>query len=213
MDQKTTGQKAEVTSQGHNDSSVHFSCWVLSNSLWSHGLQHTRLLCPTPTPRVFSDSCPLGQWCYPTISSSVVPFSSSFQTIPTSGSFPMNQSFVSDGQITGASASVLSMNTQDWFPLGWICWVSGTLESLLQCHSSKASILWHSAFFIVQLSHPYMTPGKTIPLARWTFVGKVMSLPFNMLSRLVITFLSRSKYLPSSSSMAAVTIWSDFGGP
>ena len=74
----------------------------------------------------------------------------------------------------------------------------GTLKSLLQQHSSKASILWHSAFFIFQLSHPYMTAGKTISLTRWTFVGKVMSLPFNMLSRLVITFLSRSKRLPVS---------------
>ena len=201
-----------------------FACWVasvqfshpeMSHSLWPHELQHARPPCPSSTPRVYSNSCPLSQWCHPTISSSVVPFSSSFQSFPASGSFKMSPFFTSGGQNTGisASASVLPLNIQDWFPLGWICWVSGTLESLLQCHSSKASILWHSAFFIVQLSHPYMTAGKTLPLARWTFVGKVMSLPFNMLSGLVITFLSRSKYLPSSSSMAAVTIWSDFGGP
>ena len=150
MDQKTTGQKVEVTSQGHNDSSVHFSCWVLSNSLWSHGLQHTRLLCPTPTPRVFSDSCPLGQWCYPTISSSVVPFSSSFQTIPTSGSFPMNQSFVSDGQITGASASVLSMNTQDWFPLGWTALISLLSKGLSRVFSNTTG--QKHQFFSTQLS-------------------------------------------------------------
>ena len=88
--------------------------------------------------------------------------------------------------------------------------VQGTLKSLLQHHSSKASILQCSAFFMVQLSHPYMTTGKTIGLTRWTFVGKVMSLPFNMLSRLVITFLPRSKCL---NFMAAVTIHSDFGAP
>ena len=94
--------------------------------------------------------------------------------------------------------SVLAMNIQDWFPLGltdWISLLSKGLLSPLQHHSSKASILWHSAFFIVQLSHPYMTTGKTIALTRWTFVGKVMSLLFNMLSRLVRTFLPRSKRL------------------
>ena len=98
-----------------------------------------------------------------------------------------------------ASTSVLPMNTQDWFPLGWTGWNSlqsqGTLKSLLQHHSSKASVLQPSAFFIVLLSHPYMTTGKTIALTRWTLVGKVMSLLSNMLSRLVITFLPRCKYL------------------
>ena len=99
-----------------------------------------------------------------------------------------------------ASASVLPMNTQDWSPLGWTDWiplqsVQGTLKSLLQHHSSKASIVWCSAFFTVQLSHPYLTTGKTVALTRRTFVGKVMSLFFNMLSRLVITFLPRSKSL------------------
>ena len=93
----------------------------------------------------------------------------------------------------------------DWFDL---LAVQGTLKSLLQHHNSKASILQHSAFFKVQLSHPYMTTGKTIPLTRWTFLGKVMSLLFNMLSRLVITFLPRSKCL---NFMAAITICSDFG--
>ena len=97
-----------------------------------------------------------------------------------------------------ASASVLPMNTQEWSPLEWTGWISlqsKGLKSLLQQHSSKASILWHSAFFIGQLPHPYMTTGKTIALTRRTFVGKVMSLLFNMLSRLVITFLPRSKCL------------------
>ena len=165
----------------------------MSNNLQPHGLQHTRPPCPTPTTGVYSNSCPLSWWCYPTISSSVIPFSSRLQLFPASGSFPMSQLFVSGGQSIGVSAStsVLRMNTQDWSPLGWKGWISlqvqGTLKSLLQHHSSKASILWCSAFFIVQLSHPYMTTGKTIALTRWTFVGKVMSLLLNMLSRLVIT--------------------------
>ena len=133
-------------------------------------------------------------------SSSVVPFSSCLQSFPASGSFQMSQLFVSDGQSIGVSAStsVLPMNTQNWST--WVYWlgllaVQRTLKSLLQHHSSKASILRCSAFFVVQLSHPYMTTGKTVALTRRTFVGKVMSLLFNMLSRLVITFLPRSKHL------------------
>ena len=113
-----------------------------------------------------------------------------------------------------ASASVSPMNIQDWFPLGWTGWLSlqsKGLSSLLQHHSSKASILWRSAFFIVQLSHPYMTTGKTIALTRQTFIGKVMSLLFYMLSRLVITFLPESKHFINF--MAAVTICSNFGAP
>ena len=128
----------------------------------------------------------------------------------------MSQFFASGGQSIGvsASASVLPMNIQDWFSLGWTDLISllfkGLLKSLLQHHSSKASILRCSAFFIVQLSYPYMTTGKTIALTRWTFVGKAMSLLFNMLSRLVITFLPRSKCL---NFMAAVSICNNFGAP
>ena len=112
----------------------------------------------------------------------------------------MSHLFASGGQRIGvsASASVLPMSIQDWFPLGWTGWISlqsKGLSSLLQHHSSKVSILRCSAFFIVQLLHPYTTTGKTIALTRWTFVGKVMSLFFNMLSRLVITFLPRCKCL------------------
>ena len=125
----------------------------------------------------------------------------------------MSQFFKSAGQNIGASGStlVLPMNIQNWFPLGWTGWISlqsKRLKSFLQHHSSKASILWCSAFFIVQLSHPYMTTGKAIALTRWTFVGKVMSLLFNMLSRLVIAFLPRSKCLLISwlQSLPAV-IW------
>ena len=171
----------------------------MSNSLRPHGLQHTRPRCPSPSHGAYPNSFPLSRWCHPTISSSVVPFSSRPQSFPASGSFQMSQFFRSGGQTIGVSAStsVLPMNTQNWFPLGWTGWIpfQGTLKSLLQHHSSKAAILWCSAFFIVQLSHPYMTTGKTIALIRQTFVDKVMSLLFNMLSRLVITFLPRSKRL------------------
>ena len=180
--------------------SVQFSCSVMSNSLKPHGLQHTRLPCPSPTLKACSNSCPLSWWCHPTISSSVIPFSSCLQSFPASGSFPMSQLFTSGGSSIGVSASesALPMNIQDYFLYNWLTWSSCSprnLKSLLQHHSSKASVLQYSAVFIVQLWHSYMTTGKTITLTGWTFVGKVMSLLFNMLSRLVITFLSRSKHL------------------
>ena len=153
---------------------------VVSDCLWPHGLQHARPPCPSLTLGVYSNSCPLSRWCHPAISSSVGPFSSCHQSLPASGSFPMSQFFTSGGQNIRASASapVFPMNIQDWFPLGWtdlICLQSKELKSLLQDHSSKASVLRRSAFFTVQLSHPYMTTGKTIALTRRTFVGKVMS--------------------------------------
>ena len=164
----------------------------------THELQNARLPCPSPTPRACSNSRPLSQWCHPTTSSSVVPFSC-LQPFPTSGSFPMSQFFASSGQSIGVSASapVFPMNIQDWFPLGLIGLIlqSKGLSSLLQHHNSKTSILQHSAFFMVHHSHPYMTTRKTIALTRGTSVGKVMSLLFNMLSRLVITSLPRSKHL------------------
>ena len=119
------------------------------------------------------------------------------QSFPVSGSFPMNPLLASGGQSIGASpsVSVLPMNIQGWFPLGLTGLIQGTLKSLLQHHSSKASILRHSAFFMVQPSHPYMTIGKTIVLTLQNFVGKMMSLLFNALSRFVIAFLPRSKHL------------------
>ena len=185
--------------------SVQFRLSVMPDSLRPHGLQHTRIPCPSPTPRAYSNSCPLIQWCHSTISSFVIPFSSCLQSFPASGSFQMSQFFVSGGQSIGVSvsASVLPMNIQDWFPLGsplgdpWLDFlaVQGTLKHLLQHHCSKASILLCSAFFIVQLSHPYMTTGKTRVLTRWTFVGKAMSMLLNMLYRLVIAFFSKSKHL------------------
>ena len=117
---------------------------------------------------VYSNSCPLSRWCHPNISSSVIPFSSWLYSCPASGSFSISRLFSSGGQSIGVSAStsVLPENTQDWSPLGWTCWldllaVQGTLKSLLQHHSSKSSILRHPVFFTVQLSHPYMTTGKT----------------------------------------------------
>ena len=137
----------------------------MSNSLQPHGLQHTRLSCPSPAPRVYVNSCSLSQWCHPTVSSSAIPVSC-LQFFPTSGSFQMSQFFTSCGQRIGvlASASVLPVNIQEWSSLGWTGWISllskGLSKSLLQHHSSKASILQCSAFFIVQLSHPYLTTGK-----------------------------------------------------
>ena len=141
-------------------------------------------------------------WCHPTISSSVIPFSSCLQSFPASGSFPMSQFFrIRWPKYWSFSFSISPSNEYsglicfriDWFDL---LAVQTTVKSLLQHHSSKASILRCSTFFMIQLSHPYMTKGKIIPLTRQTFVGKVMSLLFNMLSRLVkkscLAFLPRS---------------------
>ena len=182
-------------------SSVQFSGSVVSNSLQPHRPQHARAPCPSLNPRVYPNSCPSSWWCHPTISSSVIPFSSCPQSFPISGSFQMRQLFTSGGQSIGVSAvaSVLPMNTQDWSPLGWTGWISlqskGLSRVQKQKHSSKTSIHLHSAFFILQLSHPYMTNGRMIALTWQNFVDKVMSLLFNMLSRLVKTFLPRSKRL------------------
>ena len=179
--------------------SFQFSRSVMSDSATPWTAAH-QASCPSPTPGAYSDSCPLSPWCYPPISSSVVPFSSCLQSFPASGSFPVSQFFASGGQRFGvsASASVLPMNIEDWFPLGWTGWISFWTRDSQESSPTpqfKTSILWCSAFFIDQLSHPYMTTGKAIALTRWTFVGKEMSLLFNMLSRLVIAFLSRSKSL------------------
>ena len=130
-------------------SSVQLSCSVVSDCLWLHGLQHARLPCPSPTPGACKNSHPLSWWCHPTISSSAVPFFSRLQCFPASGSFQMSQFFSSGGQsvTVSASASGLISFRMDWFDL---LAVQGTLEGLLQHHSLKASILWCSAFFIVQ---------------------------------------------------------------
>ena len=142
----------------------------MSHSLWPHGLLHTRHPCPSPAGAC-SNSCPLSRCCHPTISFSVIPFSSCLQSFPSSGSFPMSWLFKSSGQsIGGASAlkSVLPMNIQGCFPLELT--VQGTFKSLLQHHNSKASILRHSAFFMVQFSYLYMTTGENVALTRQTFV-------------------------------------------
>ena len=145
----------------------------------THGPQHSRLPCSSPTLRACSNSCLLSRWYHPTISSSVVPFSSCLQSFPVSGSFPVCQFFTSGGQSIGIPTSSISLSNEysglisfriDWLNLFA---VQGILKSLLQNNSSKASVLWCSAFFIVQLSHSYMTTGKTIALTRWTVVGKV----------------------------------------
>ena len=171
----------------------------MSNSLQSHGLQWARLLCPSPPPRVYPNSCPLSWWCHPTIPSSAVPLSSCLQFFPASWSFLMNWFFTSGAQSIGASASILLENHQNWFPLRWTGLIflqsKGLFKSLLQHHRLKASILRCSVLFMVQLLHPYMTTGKTIALTRQTFVGKVTSLLSNMLSRFIIAFLLRRKCL------------------
>ena len=177
-------------------SSVAQSCPTLQ----PHGLQHTRPPCPSPTPRVYPNSCPLSRWCHPTHLILCHPL------LPSSV-FPSIRVFLNDStlQIRWPKYWSLSFNISpsnehpglisfrmDWLDL---LAVQRTLKSLLQPHSSKAPILSRSTFFIIQLSRPYMTTGKTIALTRRTFVYKVMSLLFNMLSKLVITYLPRSKRL------------------
>ena len=165
-------------------------------SLQLYGLKHARLLCSSLSPGVCSNSCPLSQWCHPTISSSVIPFFSCPQSFPESGSFPMSQLFASGDQNIGASASasVLPMNIQGWFPFGLTAFIS-LLSKGLSGVFFNTTVLWCSAFFMIQLSYPYIITGKIIALTIQIFVGKVMSLLLNMLSRFVIAFLSRSKYL------------------
>ena len=174
-------------------SSAQFSPSIVSDSLRPHGLQHARPPYPSPTPGVYTDSCPLSQWCHPIISFFVVPFSSPFNLPQHQGVFKWVSSLYQVAKVlefpSNENSGLISFR-MDWLDL---LAVQGTLKSLLQHHSSKASILQHLAFFIV--SYPYMTTGKTIALTRWTFVGKLMYLLFNILSRLIITFFARSKHL------------------
>ena len=130
--------------------SVQFSHSVVSNSLWPHGLQHTRPPCPSPTPGACSNSCPFSRWCHPTISSSVVPFSFCFQSFPASGSFPMSQFFASGGQSIGASTSVLLMNIQNVFPLELTSWISLQSKGLSRVFSNT-TVQKHQ-FFDARLS-------------------------------------------------------------
>ena len=183
----------------NNLSSVQFSHSVVSNSLWPHESQPTRPPCPSPTPRVHPNSCPLSRWCHSAISSSVITFSSCPNPSQHQGLFQwFNSSYQVAKVLEFFSISPFNEHPglislrMDWL---YLLAVQVTLKSLFQHHSSKVSILRHSAFFTVQLSHPYMITGKIIALTRRTSVGKVISLLFNMLSRLVITFLPRSKHL------------------
>ena len=176
----------------------------MSDSLRPHELQHTRPPCPSPTPGVHPDSCPLSRWYHPTISSSCRPLLLLPSIFPSIRVFPNESvlhirwpkywSFSFSISPSNKHSGLISFR-MDWLDL---LAVQGTLKSLLQHHSSKASILQCSAFFIVQLSHPYMTTEENTALTRQNFVGKVMSLLFNMLSGLVITFLPRSKCLLTS---------------
>jgi len=161
----------------------------VSDFLRPHGLQHGKLSCPSLSSGVCSDSCPLSRWCYIAISSSATLFFC-LHSFPSPGSFPVSWLFPLGGQSFGASASVLPIKIQDQFPFGMTGLISlqsnGLNKSLLQHYTSKASVFRYSTFFMVQLSHPYITAGKTIALTIWAFVGKLMSLVFNMLSRFVI---------------------------
>ena len=151
----------------------------MSNSLWFHALQDARLHCPSPTPGACSNSCPLSWWRHPTISSSVIPFSSCPRSFPASESSSESALHIRWPKYWSVSFSISPSNeysglisfTMDWLDLHE---VQETFKSFLQCHNWKASILRHSAFFMVQLLHPYMTTGKTIALTRWTFVSKLM---------------------------------------
>ena len=172
----------------------------MSDSLWSHGLQHARPSCASKTQRIYSNSCPLSQWFHPIISSCrplllpplILPSIRIFSNESVLHiKWPKYWCFSFNISPSNEHPGLISFR-MDWLDL---LAVQGTLKSLLQHYSSKASILRRSAFFTVQLSHPYMTTGKTIALTRRTLVGKVMSLLLSMLSRLVITFLPSSKHL------------------
>ena len=160
--------------------------------------QHARLSCPFSPPRACSNSCPLSWWCYPTISSSVIPLSSCLLSFPASESFTVSQLFTSGSQSTGASASaaVLSMNIQGWFPLRLTGLIFLQLRGLVRVFS-KTTVWKHQffgaqPFFMVQLSHQYMSTAKTIALTIQTFFSKAMSLLFNMLPSFVIASLART---------------------
>ena len=140
----------DIFSHCPTEYSVQFSRSVMSNYLWSHGLQYARPPCPTPTPGACSNSCLSSRWCHPTISSSVVPFSSCFQSFPASGSFQMSQFFTSGGHSIGASASVLPMNVQDWFPSEWTGWITLLSKGLSRVFSN--STVQKHQFFSTQLS-------------------------------------------------------------
>ena len=147
-------------------SSVQFSCSVMSDSLQPHESQHARPPCPSQTPGVYSNSCPLSRWCHPAISSSVIPFSSCAQSLPASGSFPLSHLFAWGGQSTGvsASASILPMSTQDWSPLGWTGWISLQSKGLSRVFSNTT--VQKNQFFSTQLSLQSNSHTHTCPLEK-----------------------------------------------
>ena len=170
----------------------------MSNSLWLHGLQHTKLTCPSPSPGLCSNSCPLSQWCHPTVSSSAAPFFSYLQSIPASGSFPMSWLLPSDGQNIGASVSVLPMNIQDWFPLGLTGWSpcsprdsqeSSSTPQFESINSSALSLLYGPTLRSI---HDYW---KNRSFDYMDLYLQVISPLVNTLSRFVIAFPPRSRHL------------------
>ena len=156
-------------------SSDQFSHSAVSDYLWPHGLKHAKLPCPSPTPGACSNSCPLSWWCHPTISFSVIPFTSCLQSFLPSGSFSVSKFFKSGLQSIGVSASVLPINIQDWFPLEWTDWLSLQSKGLSRVFANTSS-----KELVLQCSD--MTTGKTTALTRQTLVSKVLSLLFNMQS-------------------------------
>ena len=188
-------------------SSVQFSCSVVSDCLPPHGLQHARPPCPSPTPRVYSNSCPLSRWCHPTISSSVIPFSR-LQFFPASGSFQMSQFFTSGGQSTGISAlaSVLPMNIQGWFPLGWTGWISLLSKRLSRVFLVRNELLnfgpWSS-----------LLSGETaetffLDCLEASFAAILCRTPFPYLPHGCIPYSSAASHLPGSSSLTTLE-WSE----
>ena len=145
-------------------SNIQFSCSVVSNSLWPHGLQHARPPCPSPTPGVYPNSCPLSRWCHPTISSSVVPFSSRLQSFPASGSFQMSQFFPSGGPSVEVSASalILPMNTQDWSLLEWTGWISAVQSNIMYSYLSTFCEIIHVCPFISSLATGLRQPSLSL---------------------------------------------------
>ena len=172
-----------------------FSCSVMSDSLSPHWLQHASLPCPSPFLKACSNSCPLSWWCHPIISFPIIPFSSCLQSFPTPGSFLLSRPFTSGSQSIGASASasVFPMNIQDWFPLGWTGLILKSKGLSRVFSNTTVQKHWFLSTQLSLWSYSHIHTRKTLPLTRWTFVGKVMSLLFNMLSKLVIAFLPRSK--------------------
>jgi len=174
----------------------------VSNFLWPHGLQHASPPCPSPTPRVYSNSCASSRWCHPTISSSVIPFSSHLQSFPLSGSFQTSKFFASDDQSIRSLGFISPFSeysglisfSVDWFDL---LAAQRTLKSLLQHHSSKASILLCSAFFIVQLSHPYMNYWEKLLWIKWVSLAS-LRVKLVMILLELIAWLNSSLYYCSN---------------